>query len=285
MRVLITGANGQLGHALMQTAPDDVLLYGASSSELNITDEYVVRSKLDQFKPDLILNAAAYTAVDLAQSNAAQAFAVNRDAARLLAQWSAEHQARLIHVSTDFVFDGMLARPYLPAAQPRPLSVYGQSKWEGEQAVMSTHPSNAVVLRTAWVYGVHGNNFVKTILRLQREREVLKVVADQIGTPTWSDSLARSIWTFANIKAVGIFHFTDAGLASWYDFAVAISEEALALGLLDEIKPIVPISSAEFPLPAPRPACVLLDKFTCWSITGVPPHWRENLREMLKQLK
>jgi dTDP-4-dehydrorhamnose reductase len=286
MRVLIVGATGQLGRALVQTVPNNVQsLTALSSSQLDITNSAQVQWQIDQLRPNVILNAAAYTAVDQAQRDSVRAFSVNRDGAQVLAEAARKYGARLLHVSTDFVFDGTLGRAYRPEDEPAPLSVYGKSKLQGEKAILLAHAENSLIIRTAWVYSAYGHNFVNTVLRLQRERDVLHIVSDQLGTPTWSSSLARCLWVFANRNETGVLHYTDAGVASWYDLAIAVSEEALALGIISQMKPVLPIESKNFPLPAPRPACAVLNKFTTWSITGVPAHWRANLREMLKQLK
>jgi len=190
------------------------------------------------------------------------------------------------------VFDGSQAKPYLPDDLPDPQSVYGSSKLEGEKQVRKFTQGQAVIIRTAWVCSAHGHNFVKTMLRLFKERTEVNVVVDQVGTPTWANGLARIIWkTMAKPNVHGICHWTDAGVASWYDFAVAIQEEALIIGLLDKPIEIVPIPSKSYLLPAPRPSSSILDKsslfelFDCATNNFAPQHWRVSLREMLKDLK
>jgi dTDP-4-dehydrorhamnose reductase len=183
------------------------------------------------------------------------------------------------------VFDGNSSRPYRPNDQVGPISVYGRSKLQGEDAVAAADP-DALIVRTAWVYAAQGTNFVNTMLRLMRERDRLGIVADQIGTPTYAASLARALWTLAQAGATGIHHYTDAGVASWYDFAVAIEEEARDLGLLAQAVQVEPIATADYPTPARRPAYSVLDKSATWAALGGPaPHWRNNLRFMLRELK
>ena len=284
MRVLIVGSKGQLGYELLRTVPEQTAVLGLDLPELDVTDAQALSRTVADFNPTLIINAAAYTAVDHAEANQATAFAVNEHAARTLAQIAAKHSCRLIHVSTDFVFDGLAGRPYFPNDPINPLSVYGLSKAQGDAAVLESHPSNSLIIRTAWVYSAHGGNFVKSIIKLLRERDQLRIIADQIGTPTWAGSLAQSIWTFAPRSEVGLWHFTDAGVASWYDLAVAVAEESLALGLIDQMKPIAPIRTEDYPTPAKRPSFSVLDKTPTWAITGPPNHWRQNLRRMLSEL-
>ena len=284
MRVLIVGSKGQLGYELLRTVPAQVVVHDLDLPELDVTDAAALLRTVADFKPTHIINAAAYTAVDHAQANQANAFAVNEHAARTLAQIALSNGCRLIHVSTDFVFDGLAGRPYLPIDLISPLSVYGQSKAQGDIAVLESHPSNSFIVRTAWVYSAHGGNFVKSIIKLLREKDQLRIIADQIGTPTWAGSLAQCIWTFAPRSEVGIWHFTDAGVASWYDLAVAVAEEALALGLINQMKPIAPIRTEDYPTPAKRPSFSVLDKTATWAITGPPNHWRQNLRRMLSEL-
>jgi dTDP-4-dehydrorhamnose reductase len=192
----------------------------------------------------------------------------------------------MVHISTDFVFDGHADKPWSPDDAPAPVSVYGKTKLAGELAVRKQLP-DALIIRTGWVYSCFGNNFVKTMLRLMAEREELKVVDDQIGTPTWAKGLASMVWAGAQRDLSGLYHWSDDGACSWYDFSVAISEEARELGLLPEKElRILPIPGAEYPTPAARPAYSVLDKSASWrdfAIEGI--HWRTQLRAMLAQLK
>ena len=205
---------------------------------------------------------------------------------RHLALASAERELPLVHVSSDYVFDGCAGRPYHEFDATNPQSTYGRSKLAGEQEVLETLPETSVVLRTSWVYSRFGRNFVRTMLRLMREREDLAIVADQVGSPTWAKGLAEAIWEIVDrAELSGIFHWTDAGVASWYDFAVAIRDEALSLGILDRRLTIRPQRTADFPTPATRPPYSVLDKTATWEALELRPrHWREALRLMLSEL-
>lgn len=286
MKALVTGAAGQLGWELARTAPQGVEVVALDRGDLDISDAAAVSTRVAAERPDAILNAAAYTAVDKAESEREAAFAVNEAGPAHLAAAAADAGARLIHVSTDFVFDGAASRPYRPEDAPNPLGVYGASKLAGERAVAGRLGQRALIVRTGWVYSAHGANFVKTMLRLMGERDALRVVADQVGTPTWARGLAEGLWRLAGAQAGGTLHWGDAGVASWYDFAVAIQEEAVAEGLLGRSIPVAPIATAEYPTPARRPAYSVLDKAEGWQRSGtVPRHWRAALRAMLKELK
>lgn len=280
MKALITGANGQLGTALRRSVPEGMTATAVDFAELDITDPDAVAAMVDRLRPDIILNAAAYTAVDRAESDEAVAEAVNATAVGHLAAAARAAGARLVHVSTDFVFDGRLGMPYAPDAATAPLGVYGRTKRAGELLA----GEQALIVRTAWVYAPTGGNFVRTMLRLMAQRPEVRVVADQIGTPTYAPGLAAALWALAGQDATGIFHYTDSGAASWYDFAVAVQEEALALGLLTQAVPVVPIASADFPTPARRPFYSVLDKSSTTARLGVAPHWRGNLRLMLNEI-
>jgi dTDP-4-dehydrorhamnose reductase len=285
MKVLITGAGGQLGQALQATAPADTQLVPLDRVALDIGDAAAVAALVRTEQPDLLINAAAYTAVDKAESDATSAGSINGDAPGHLATACAAIGARFIHVSTDFVFDGASGIPYAPDHPTAPLGVYGATKLAGEQAVQAAHPQ-ALIVRTAWVYGVTGANFVRTMLRLMAERDEVRVVADQIGTPTFADGLARALWALDAAGARGIHHWTDSGAASWYDFAVAIQEEALATGLLSRAVPVIPIATSDYPTPARRPSYSVLDKRAAVALLGAPaPHWRVHLRDMLGVIK
>ena len=285
-KVLITGADGQLGHELQRAAPDGVSAVALSRAALDITDAAAIEACLEQHRPTALVNAAAYTAVDRAESEEPLANAVNATAPGLLAAACREQGVRLIHVSTDFVFDGSACQPYAPDAQPAPLGAYGRSKLAGEHAVLDVL-QDALIVRTGWVYSAHGANFVKTMLRLMAERDELTVVADQVGTPTWAAGLAGALWRAVSLPALtGIYHWSDAGVCSWYDFAVAIEEEGRSLGLLDKPTAVRPIAAVDYPTPARRPAFSVLDKRSSWSDLALAPvHWREQLRRMLAELK
>ena len=284
MQVLVTGATGQLGRELLRGAPPgvSVLAPGRAALDLAAAD---LEDRVMALAPALILNAGAWTAVDRAESEREAAFAVNAEAPAALARAAARLGARLLHVSTDFVFDGRSSRPYRPDAPMAPLGAYGASKAEGERRVRDILPS-AIVLRTAWVYASHGANFARTMLRLMRERERIGVVADQIGTPTWARGLAAAAWELGlDGEAKGNWHWTDLGVASWYDFAVAIREEALARGMLPRAARVDPIRTEDYPTPAQRPAYSVLDKSATLERLGSARwHWREALRGMLDEL-
>jgi dTDP-4-dehydrorhamnose reductase len=285
MRVLVLGG-GKIAKAVGTAGQTRHEVFVRTHSELDIVDDHAVARVLAEIKPDWIVNAAAFTAVDLAEEQAAQATAVNDVAVASLARAAAREKCRLLHLSTDFVFDGNSSRAYLPSAQTNPLSVYGASKLAGERHVLATGVVG-IVLRTSWVYAATGKNFVLTMLRLMRERESINVVCDQIGAPTWAASAAAAIWGLIDLGANGgIYHWTDLGVASWYDFAVAIQDEALTRGLLARAIPILPIPSAAYPTRALRPAFSLLDTASTRSMLKVPTaHWRHNLRSMLDELR
>ena len=287
VKVLITGAAGQLGTTLTMTAPSHWQVIALDSKQFDLTAPDLAE-QLHVLNIALVINAAAYTAVDKAESEEGRLRAeqVNAAGVDALAQACAAQSIRLIHVSTDFVFDGASATPYAVDAACAPLGQYGLSKYRGEQAALAALPG-VVVLRTAWVYSRHGNNFMKTMLRLMAERDAIGVVADQIGTPTATSTLAQVIWRFAERPELkGIYHCTDAGVASWYDFAVAIQEEALARDLLSRAIPVRPIATSDYPTPAKRPSYSVLDKRTTWrDLEFEPLHWRAALRQVLDGLK
>jgi dTDP-4-dehydrorhamnose reductase len=286
VKVLVTGGDGQLGRALVRLAPPHVGVVAAGRGTLDLTDGAAMRRSLEEARPAVVLNAAAYTAVDRAESDRAGAFAVNAIAVEGLARLCATLGIRLIHVSTDFVFDGTQGRPYEPHDVPQPLNVYGESKLAGERAVAATPGLDWRIIRTAWVYAAQGRNFVLTMLRLFREREQVSVVADQVGSPTSATSLAGCLWRAADdVGSPEIFHFTDAGVASWYDFAVAIHEEARAIGLIRRPVEILPIASAQYPTPARRPAySVLSVQPTAERLKLARIHWRSALRDTLRDV-
>ena len=276
MRWLVTGASGQLGSdvtAVLRTYAEDVV--PCERDRLDISDPDSVQSVLDEEKPDLIINCAAYTRVDDAETDEETAFCVNADGPDLLARWCYDTRARLVHVSTDYVFSGDGAEPYPEETPVAPRSAYGRSKAAGERAVLSSG-AHAWVVRTAWVYGAVGHNFVKTMARLSKTSETVSVVDDQIGSPTWSLHLARGLVALAaSGTRPGILHCTNAGEASWFVFTRAIFAE---MGL-DPAR-VQPTTSDGFPRPAPRPAySVLSDRR--WVAAGLPvmAHWRDALHE------
>ena len=283
---LVTGAGGQLGRELQGTTPAGWTVVALDRATLDIADTGSLRAALDRVRPAAVINAAAYTAVDKAETEAELAARSNAEGPSVLAGACAELGIRLVHISTDFVFDGAASQPYRPADTTGPLGEYGRSKLAGEQGTQAANPA-ALILRTGWVYSRFGNNFVKTMLRLMAERDQLNVVVDQVGTPTWARGLALTVWAgLLHEDAHGIYHWSDAGVCSWYDFAVAIQEEALALGLLQSEIAISPIPASDYPTPAARPSYSVLDKSsTCRDLDVTLTHWRTQLRAMLADLK
>ncbi len=279
------GGGGQVARAIVATSPSQHVVIAKSHRELDIADAAAVAAVLAHESIDWIVNGAAYTAVDLAEEQVESATLANDTAVGVLVAASARADCRLLHLSTDFVFDGNSGRAYLPADPTNPLSVYGRTKLGGERRVLGA--GSGIVLRTSWVYASAGRNFALTMLRLMREKDRLSVVADQIGTPTWASSIARAIWGLMDAGAPGgLYHWADLGVASWYDFALAIREEALGRGLLARSVPISPIATADYPTKAARPRFSVLDTRATRALLPVPAmHWRENLRQMLDELR
>lgn len=284
-RVLITGAGGQVGRALLDAVPETFEVAARTHADLDIGSVEAVRECVERLRPAVIINAAAYTAVDKAESEPHAAQRVNAEGPGHLAAAARECGARLLHLSTDFVFDGTASVPYRPDSATHPLSVYGRSKRDGERAVVEALPERSTIVRTAWVYAAEGTNFVRTMLRVMRANGAVRVVADQVGTPTSAPYLAEALWRIAgNPEIRGIHHWTDAGVASWYDFAVAIAEEGAALGLLPPEITITPITTADFPTPARRPPYSVLDKRSLAPYGISPIHWRRRLRGVMSEI-
>jgi dTDP-4-dehydrorhamnose reductase len=286
MKVLVIG-DGQLGWELSRTVPSGVECVVLGIEDLDITDSDAVSSMVINQKPDVIVNAAAYTDVDKAEKETELAYMVNEDGSGNLARTAKENGCRFVHISTDFIFDGKSSTPYLPDSPAEPVSVYGASKLAGEKQVTKIYPENSIIIRTAWLYSANGNNFVKTMLRLIKSRDQFGVVADQIGTPTWANGLAGAIWkVYDKPEVTGCFHWSDSGVASWYDFAVAIQEQAFGLDIISKKADIMPIKTTDYPTPAARPAYSILDKTTMIALNGGPaPHWQFNLTKMLSELE
>jgi dTDP-4-dehydrorhamnose reductase len=286
VRVLVLGGGGQVAGAVAAAVPAGHQVVARTRAELDIGDARALARAFNETGAQWVVNAAAFTAVDLAEDQPAQAIAVNDTAVGVLAAAASTSGCRLLHLSTDFVFDGKSNRAYLPTDQPNPLSVYGVSKLGGERHVLND-AGTGIVLRTAWVYAATGRNFVLTMLKLMREKQTLSVVCDQIGTPTSAAGIATAIWGFIEAGAPGgVYHWTDLGVASWYDFAVAIQDEAMARGLLSRAVPIAPILSAAYPTRARRPAFSVLDTTSTRALIKVPArHWRHNLRTLLDDIR
>lgn len=286
MKILVCGHNGQLAQALGTQLAGLGELHLLGREQLNLARPEALREPLRRLAPDLIVNAAAYTAVDQAESDADAAYAINADAPRVLAEEALRLGAPLIHYSTDYVFDGCKALPYNEADKPNPLSVYGRSKLAGEQAIAAVDGEH-LILRTSWVYSLHGRNFLLTMQRLLQEKPQLRVVADQVGAPTWATTIATSTralierWQAGQAGAWGTYHLTAQGETSWFGFAQAIAEQLQARGL--PCAELLPIPSSDYPTPARRPLNSRLDCSRLaheWDIHL--PHWQQALIDCLK---
>jgi len=288
-KILLTGKNGQLGQDLQPLLLPLGEVIALGKEELDLSNPDQIRECIKTHQPDLIINAGAYTAVDQAESEPELAHAINSEAPAIVAQCAQQIGARLVHISTDYVFDGENNQPYTEQDQPNPTGVYGQSKLAGELGIQN-HCNNYIILRTAWVYGAYGKkNFVKTMLRLGNERDKLNVVSDQVGTPSWTYDIAQAITgLISNLPSSPlqeIYHFTNSGIASWYDFSLAIFEEAQGLGFPLIIKQVSPIPTADYPTPAQRPPYSVLSGEKIAKVLGNhPSQWRVSLRQMLMQL-
>lgn len=284
MNILVTGAGGQLGQELQAAVKAQGTqhhYFFCDRKELDLTNDSAVEAFLSDHAIDLIINAAAYTAVDRAEDESDLADAINHRAVATLARLAKERSAYLLHVSTDYVFSGEAHTPYTEDAATSPLGVYGRTKLLGEQAVQASGVRH-MILRTSWVYSVYGANFLKTMLRLQRERTELGVVFDQVGSPTWAADLARFICAVVEVEDLpdaGLFHYSNEGVCSWYDFAEAIRQ------LTGATCHIRPIRSADYPTRAARPAYSVLDKTKLKTAFGLEiPHWQASLAACLTQL-
>ena len=282
MNILITGCNGQLGNEiqLLQAQYAQHTWLNTDVNELDITDKAAIERFVEANEIDGIVNCAAYTAVDKAESNPQLARKLNADAPAFLAEAVAKRGGWMVQVSTDYVFNGTKHTPYVETDEPCPNSIYGQTKLEGEQAVSKLCP-NTMIIRTAWLYSEFGNNFVKTMIRLGREREQLGVIFDQVGTPTYAHDLATAIMTAIDkgIKP-GVYHFSNEGVTSWYDFTKSIHRLA---GI--NTCQVSPLHTAEYPTPACRPAYSVLDKTKIKDVYGIEiPHWEESLAKCIAKL-
>jgi dTDP-4-dehydrorhamnose reductase len=302
MRILLTGADGQLGRELRSRLAGHnelvcTTLDGAEDTEsLDLSSEASLRSTLERLAPELIFNAAAYTAVDLAESEPELAHAVNAAAPGQMAAWAAQHGAGLVHVSTDYVFDGRKGAPYLESDEPEPINRYGVSKLAGERAVAASGCRH-LILRTSWVYASHGRNFLLKMLELARERETISVVSDQVGRPTWAANLARYAITAVDAgllddsgtdgaPAGNLLHAADAGAMSWFEFARLIFDSAVGLGLLDSAPTLREVGTDAFPTAARRPASSVLGTGRLRQRLGIEPATvRDSVTECLLELR
>jgi dTDP-4-dehydrorhamnose reductase len=287
--ILLIGSNGQVGTELQNTLSSDYKVIKIARPQIDLTQPEKLRQIIREIQPQIIINAAAYTAVDKAETEPEIAHAVNAIAPQIIAEEAQKSGRFLIHISTDYVFNGNNNSPYKETDITNPLSVYGQTKLSGEIAIQNTCPQH-IILRTAWVYGTYGkSNFVKTMLRLGKERPEIRVVVDQIGSPTWSKHIAFTISQIIpqlTSEIAGTYHYTNSGVASWYDFAIAIFEEAEKLGFPLQIEKIIPITTSEYPTPAKRPGYSVLACEKISKLVGTySPHWRQGLRLMLKELQ
>ena len=282
-RILVTGANGQVGKSLfrLHRVYSDAKFFFTDRNTLDITDRNAIEAFIDQKNIDMIINCAAYTAVDRAEEESEKAFAVNRDAVKHLAKVVKKYGAGLIHISTDYVFDGTAHTPLRETDHTNPQGVYAVSKKAGEQAILEISPQNTAIIRTSWVYDRESDNFVNTMLRLGKERASLNVVSDQVGTPTYAPDLAQAILEMIKKsdvvhKGVEIYHYSNEGVCSWYDFAHAIFE-------ISEVTcQVLPIPTEAYPTPAKRPAYSVMDKRKIKKDYGFEiPHWRDSLRTCL----
>ncbi|RXT04503.1 dTDP-4-dehydrorhamnose reductase [Ammoniphilus sp. CFH 90114] len=279
LRVLVTGAKGQLGVDLVQQFTNSGYeVFGYSRQELDITNFQQVKETLQMVSPNVVIHSAAHTKVDLAESEPDEAFRVNALGTRNIAVASEEIGAKLVYISTDYVFNGQVSQPYDEFMPTNPLGVYGRSKLAGEQFVQALH-SRFFIVRTSWVYGLHGANFVKTMLKLAEDKSELNVVHDQIGSPTFTIDLACFIGELMLSDLYGVYHASNKGTCSWFEFAKAIFEEAH----LTHMK-VNPVTTAEFPRPAPRPAYSVMDHMAI-RLNGLNdlPFWRDSLKRFIQQ--
>ena len=289
--ILLTGASGQVGWEIARQARErQIPIHALTRQALDITDADAVARAMAEVRPEVVINAAAYTAVDRAEDEPEAAFAVNRDGADHLAAAAFRAGIPLIHLSTDYVFDGTATTPYTPSDPASPIGVYGRSKWEGEAAVRS-RLSRHLIVRVSWVFGIHGNNFVKTMLRLAVERDELRVVADQTGGPTYAGHIADLVLALCRriarnrLVPWGTYHFSGAPAVTWHEFATAIVAGGRKHGLVDHPVKVLPIGTEDYPTRARRPARSVLDCRSLETAFGIlQPSWEQGLEEMLAHL-
>lgn len=282
--ILVIGKNGQLAKELSKIASETFTFLGREDIDLTSTDS--ILEAVEDYSPLSIINASAYTAVDKAEANPEAAYALNCRAVEKLASVCKAKALHLVHVSTDYVFSGDKGSPYMEDDNRAPLNVYGASKAAGEELLESLIPNLSCVIRTSWVYSTEGNNFVKTMLNLMKSHDSLRVVDDQIGSPTWAKGLAQACYEAARSEYTGTFHWTDEGSISWYDFACAIQELAENKRLIKKGTHLIPVPSSDYPTPAKRPNYIVMNKTKTKSEFKTPLlHWRHQLNKMLEELK
>ena len=283
-KIVVIGKSGQLAWELARMAGDSVVCLGRE--DIDLMSPAALATVLDAHQPSAIINASAYTAVDKAETDEAAAYALNETAVRHLAEYCANTNAFLVHCSTDYVFAGDKGAPYSTDDARQPQGVYGASKAAGEQVLTSLLPEQCAIIRTSWVYSSHGNNFVKTMLRLMAEKPALTVIDDQVGSPTWAKGLAAACLEAAQQRLAGIHHWSDEGVTSWYDFALAIQVLGVQKGLLSTVIPVRPIPTTDYPTPAKRPHYSVLDKTQTRARFSAAAlrHWRLQLSDMLDEL-
>jgi len=293
MKILVTGKNGQVGFELMRSLAPLGQVVGVDVKECDLAQSAAIDAMLDRVKPDIIINPAAYTEVDKAESQPTIAHAVNAQAPKLLARYAARHNIPIIHFSTDYVFDGKKEGPYTEDDEANPRSVYGKTKWMGEEAVRKMAAKH-IIIRTSWVFGSHGVNFLKTMLKLASERDKLSVVSDQFGAPTSARLLADSVAQIVtelgepgSYRKYGTYNIAARGETSWHGYAQVVVEKAIKHGMAVKINPkdIKPISSKEYPMPAPRPANSRLDTTKVSTVFSVSLHkWQDEVEKVIQEL-
>lgn len=281
IKIIIIGRSGQLAQQLYACKPVNIDLIFAGRNDVDITSFFSINSYLQRHNPAVVINTAAYTAVDNAEVETDNVFLINKSAVANIAEACSQHGSKLIHISTDFIFDGVKSTAYTTDDTPNPISVYGKSKAAGEKVVLEYCNPNFSIVRISWLYSMYGNNFLKTMLNIMSQRDVLSVVDDQISSPTCAVDLCCFLFKLAQLdKFEPIYNWTDCGVASWYDFAVAIYEYSIDAKLLDNKIKIIPIKSSSYPAKAKRPAFSLLDRSGSNEILE-GKHWRVNLRSLI----
>ena len=287
MKIIVIGKSGQLAWELSQLSSPEHEILCLGRNDINLQNIAAITHSLQLHKAAGVINASAYTAVDKAESDVENTYALNGKAVGNLAQACKNLSLAFVHISTDFVFHGDKGVPYLPGDEIRPLGIYGASKAQGEQLITQVYPERSTIIRTSWVYSTHGNNFVKTMLNLMNTKPELGIISDQIGSPTYAKGLAAACIASLTHNITGIHHYTDTGVASWFDFAVAIQNMGYELGLLTKKIPIKPITTAQYPTPAKRPHYSVLDKSSL--MLALPDlsfvHWQIQLATMMHALK